>query len=78
MIHMIKYLFNQLRSLIHENLNQLVGVCTETGRESIYTQYCLKQSLGDLLQNDSISLDWPFKFSLVLDLVNVSILSQPL
>ena len=78
MIHMIKYLFNQLRSLIHENLNQLVGVCTEIGHESIYTQYCLKQSLGDLLQNDSISLDWPFKFSLLLDLVNVSILSQTL
>ena len=75
---MIKLLLDQLRSLMHENLNQLVGVCTETGHESIYTQYCLKQSLWDLLHNDSISLDWPFKFSLVLDLVNVSILSQPL
>ena len=63
----------QLRDLTHENLNRLVGIVTEDNYVEILTEYCAKGSLADVLENDSLKLDWPFRFSLISDIINVSL-----
>ena len=61
----------QLRDLTQENLNRLVGIVTEDKYVEILTEYCAKGSLADILENDSLKLDWPFRFSLISDIINV-------
>ena len=63
----------QLRDLTQENLNRLVGIVTEDKYVEILTEYCAKGSLADVLENDSLKLDWPFRFSLISDIINVSL-----
>ena len=67
----------QLRDLTHENLNRLVGIVIEDEFVEILTEYCAKGSLADVLENDSLKLDWPFRFSLISDIIDVKSLSHP-
>ena len=39
------------------------------------TEYCPKGSLQDILENEQFKLDWMFKFSLMQDIVRVSMKS---
>ncbi|XP_073809370.1 atrial natriuretic peptide receptor 1 isoform X2 [Danio rerio] len=59
----------QFRDLTHYNLCKFIGAALETSQPFILTEYCPKGSLQDILQNESIKLDWTFKFSLMLDIV---------
>ncbi|XP_043090655.1 atrial natriuretic peptide receptor 1 isoform X2 [Puntigrus tetrazona] len=57
------------RDSTHYNLCKFIGAALETPQPFILTEYCPKGSLQDILKNESIKLDWTFKYSLMLDIV---------
>ncbi|KAL5007127.1 hypothetical protein ScPMuIL_015933 [Solemya velum] len=58
----------QMRAMQHENLTRFIGACVDPGKICILSEYCSKGSLQDVLQNDSIKLDWTFRLSLLKDI----------
>ncbi|XP_055329218.1 atrial natriuretic peptide receptor 1-like isoform X2 [Paramacrobiotus metropolitanus] len=67
---MIKEL-NQVRVVTHQNLQRLLGVSVNDDGYVVYIvgELCQKGSLTDLLEKDSLKLDWSFKNSLIKDIV---------
>ncbi|KAH3838474.1 hypothetical protein DPMN_111884 [Dreissena polymorpha] len=59
----------QMRDITCPNLTRLIGVCPDTNNVCILTEYCSRGNLQDILQNESIQLDWDFKLSLINDIV---------
>ncbi|KAL9987194.1 hypothetical protein ACROYT_G001458 [Oculina patagonica] len=58
----------QVRDLIHENINQYIGLCTESPNVCIVSIFCSRGSLQDLLANDDIKIDWLFRMSFANDI----------
>ncbi|XP_022084678.1 atrial natriuretic peptide receptor 1-like [Acanthaster planci] len=58
-----------MRDLEHPNLARFFGMCLDVPNVAIINEYCPKGSLMDMLQNDSIKLDWLFKYSLISDVI---------
>ncbi|XP_062590608.1 atrial natriuretic peptide receptor 2-like, partial [Saccostrea cucullata] len=59
----------QLLSLRHTNVATFIGACVDVGKISVMMEYCPKGSLQDILQNESIELDWTFRCSLIQDII---------
>ncbi|ELU14321.1 hypothetical protein CAPTEDRAFT_133767, partial [Capitella teleta] len=60
--------FNEIKDVVHENLNVFVGACVDPPNISLLWHYCPKGSLTDLLMNDDVKLDNTFKFSFMTDI----------
>ncbi|GAU94571.1 hypothetical protein RvY_06317-3 [Ramazzottius varieornatus] len=58
-----------LKQMVHEHIARFHGLCQDPVHPCIVTECCAKGSLTDLLENEAITLDWPFKFSLLNDIV---------
>jgi len=61
----------QVRDLLHENVNQCIGMCIGCPNVCIVSVFCSRGSLQDLLANDDIKLDWLFRMSFASDIVKV-------
>ncbi|XP_078693882.1 atrial natriuretic peptide receptor 1-like [Branchiostoma floridae x Branchiostoma belcheri] len=59
----------QLCELNHPNLARIVGACLEAPNCCVLIDHCSKGSLQDILKNESIKLDWTFRWSLIMDIV---------
>ncbi|XP_077563674.1 atrial natriuretic peptide receptor 1-like isoform X3 [Haemaphysalis longicornis] len=59
----------QMRETQHENIARFVGACVDVPNIAIITEYCPKGSLQDVLHNDSLRLEWLFRYSLINDIV---------
>ncbi|XP_077987401.1 atrial natriuretic peptide receptor 1-like [Glandiceps talaboti] len=59
----------QLREIHNANLARFVGGCVEPSMPCLVVEYCPKGSLQDILENESIKLDWMFRYSLMYDIV---------
>ncbi|XP_052212562.1 atrial natriuretic peptide receptor 1-like [Dreissena polymorpha] len=59
----------QMREITCPNLTHFFGICPETGKMCVLTEYCARGNLQDILQNDAMKLDWDFKLSLIQDIV---------
>ncbi|KTG02253.1 hypothetical protein cypCar_00004472, partial [Cyprinus carpio] len=59
----------QMRDVHNEHLTRFIGACIDPPNICIVTEYCPRGSLQDILENESITLDWMFKYSLVSDIV---------
>ncbi|CAM1332064.1 Uncharacterised protein g10761 [Pycnogonum litorale] len=59
----------QMRDIQHENLARFIGVCIDVPHIAIISEYCPKGTLMDVLQNDSLKIDWMFRYSLINDIV---------
>ncbi|XP_042146026.1 atrial natriuretic peptide receptor 1 isoform X2 [Ixodes scapularis] len=59
----------QMRETQHENIARFVGACIDVPNIAILTEYCPKGSLQDVLHNDSLRLEWLFRYSLINDIV---------
>ncbi|XP_052249815.1 atrial natriuretic peptide receptor 1-like [Dreissena polymorpha] len=59
----------QMREITCPNLTHFFGVCPETGKMCVLTEFCARGHLQDILQNDAMKLDWDFKLSLIQDIV---------
>jgi len=58
----------QVRDLIHENVNQYIGMSIESPNVCIVSMFCTRGSLQDLLANDDIKIDWLFRMSFANDI----------
>ncbi|XP_055636568.1 atrial natriuretic peptide receptor 1 isoform X2 [Toxorhynchites rutilus septentrionalis] len=60
----------RMKDIQHDHLVKFFGASIETDPEPfILTEYCPKGSLQDILENETIKLDWMFKISLMHDIV---------
>ncbi|XP_077993938.1 atrial natriuretic peptide receptor 1-like [Glandiceps talaboti] len=60
----------QRKDIEHNHIVRFVGACVEMPNIAIITEYCPKGSLQDVLENDSIQLDWMFRYSMMNDIIN--------
>ncbi|CAI9595331.1 unnamed protein product, partial [Staurois parvus] len=58
-----------MRDVQNEHLTRFVGSCIDPPNICILTEYCPRGSLQDILENESITLDWMFRYSLINDIV---------
>ncbi|KAI8437473.1 hypothetical protein MSG28_011795 [Choristoneura fumiferana] len=62
----------KMKDLDHDHLARFYGACVDPPHCCLLTEYCPKGSLQDILENDTIKLDWMFKVSLMHDIVRSS------
>ncbi|XP_003969209.2 atrial natriuretic peptide receptor 1-like [Takifugu rubripes] len=58
-----------MRDVQNEHLTRFIGSCIDYPNMYIITEYCPRGSLQDLMESDSITLDWMFRYSLIIDIV---------
>ncbi|XP_074542285.1 atrial natriuretic peptide receptor 1 isoform X2 [Halichoeres trimaculatus] len=58
-----------MRDVQNEHLTRFIGACIDQPNVCIITEYCPRGSLQDLMESDSITLDWMFRYSLINDIV---------
>uniref|UniRef100_A0A7N5ZUB6 Guanylate cyclase n=1 Tax=Anabas testudineus TaxID=64144 RepID=A0A7N5ZUB6_ANATE len=58
-----------MRDVQNEHLTRFIGACIDPPNMCIITEYCPRGSLQDLMESDSIALDWMFRYSLINDIV---------
>ncbi|XP_056141671.1 atrial natriuretic peptide receptor 1-like [Lampris incognitus] len=61
--------FKHMRDVQNDHLTRFIGCCIDVPNICIITEYCPRGSLQDILENDSITLDWMFRYSLINDIV---------
>ncbi|XP_053658812.1 atrial natriuretic peptide receptor 2 [Anopheles marshallii] len=62
--------FKRMKDIQHDHLVRFYGACLDLHPDPfILTEYCPKGSLQDILENETIKLDWMFKISLMHDIV---------
>uniref|UniRef100_A0A8C4DTD9 Guanylate cyclase n=1 Tax=Dicentrarchus labrax TaxID=13489 RepID=A0A8C4DTD9_DICLA len=65
----LRNIYKKMRDVQNEHLTRFIGACIDPPNICITTEYCPRGSLQDILENDSITLDWMFKYSLINDIV---------
>ncbi|KAM8871821.1 atrial natriuretic peptide receptor 2 isoform 3-T3 [Synchiropus picturatus] len=58
-----------MRDIQFNHLTRFIGACIDAPNICIITEYCPRGSLQDILENESINLDWMFRYSLINDIV---------
>ncbi|KAK1154732.1 atrial natriuretic peptide receptor 1-like [Acipenser oxyrinchus oxyrinchus] len=58
-----------MRDVQNEHLTRFIGACIDPPNICIITEYCPRGSLQDIMENESINLDWMFRYSLINDIV---------
>lgn len=66
-----------MKDLQNDHVVRFIGACIDIPNRCLLTEYCPKGSLQDILENAEIKLDWMFKYSLLHDLVKVSVYLEP-
>ncbi|XP_069891446.1 guanylate cyclase D-like [Dipodomys merriami] len=62
-------LLKKMREMRHENVATCLGFFVAPGVNALVLEHCTRGSLEDLLRNEALRLDWTFKASLLLDLI---------
>ncbi|XP_067094422.1 atrial natriuretic peptide receptor 1 [Osmerus mordax] len=58
-----------IRDVQNEHLTRFIGACIDPPNMCIIMEYCPRGSLQDIMENESITLDWMFRYSLINDIV---------
>uniref|UniRef100_A0A670Z688 Guanylate cyclase n=1 Tax=Pseudonaja textilis TaxID=8673 RepID=A0A670Z688_PSETE len=58
-----------MRDIQFNHLTRFIGACIDPPNICIVTEYCPRGSLQDILENESINLDWMFRYALINDIV---------
>nr|XP_027201054.1 atrial natriuretic peptide receptor 1-like isoform X2 [Dermatophagoides pteronyssinus] len=58
-----------MRDLMHENLVKFIGLCIEENNIGVVTELMMKGSLRDILDADKMQIDWPFRYSIISDII---------
>ncbi|NXT26015.1 ANPRB protein, partial [Syrrhaptes paradoxus] len=58
-----------MRDIQFNHLTRFIGACIDPPNICIVTEYCPRGSLQDVLENESINLDWMFRYSLINDII---------
>ncbi|XP_018495299.2 atrial natriuretic peptide receptor 1-like [Galendromus occidentalis] len=59
----------EVHDLTHDNLVRFIGICPDEPNLVTVTELCMRGSLRDMLENESINIDWLFRYSIISDLV---------
>ncbi|XP_046396086.1 atrial natriuretic peptide receptor 1-like [Ischnura elegans] len=59
----------KMKDLHHDHLVRFIGACVDPPHMCLLTEYCPRGSLQDVLENEQITLDWTFRYSLMHDIV---------
>ncbi|OWA52162.1 Atrial natriuretic peptide receptor 2 [Hypsibius exemplaris] len=65
-----------VKSFTCESLLKFLAACIEPDHVTVMSEYCSRGSLQDVLQNDTIALDWVFRFSFINDIVSALLYLQ--
>nr|XP_056709736.1 atrial natriuretic peptide receptor 1 [Euleptes europaea] len=65
----VQFELKHMRDVQNKHLTRFIGACIDPPNICILTEYCTRGSLQDILENDSITLDWMFRYSLTNDIV---------
>lgn len=65
-----------MRDLRHDNINPFIGANADPGNVYVFTEYCTRGSLQDILANEDVKLDQIMIASLVFDIIKVYIKLQ--
>lgn len=63
-----------MKELSCDHLIRLMGACFDGPNNCLITEYCPRGSLQDVLENEKLKLDDMIKYSLLHDLIKVSVL----
>lgn len=58
-----------MRDFSHENLARFIGICLDEPNFAVVTELSTRGSLSDMLENESVKIDWIFKYSIISDIV---------
>uniref|UniRef100_A0A7N8X9K1 Guanylate cyclase n=1 Tax=Mastacembelus armatus TaxID=205130 RepID=A0A7N8X9K1_9TELE len=58
-----------MRDVQNDHLTRFIGSCIDPPNMCIITEYCPRGSLQDLMESDSLTLDWMLRYSLINDIV---------
>ncbi|XP_076321985.1 atrial natriuretic peptide receptor 2-like [Tachypleus tridentatus] len=53
---------------MRSRLNRFVGICPDVPNVAFLSDYHPRGTLRDLLDNDAINIDWPFRYSIINDI----------
>lgn len=59
----------KIKDLQNEHITRFIGICLHPSRQFIFTEYCQKGSLQDILENKEIELETSFKHHLMHDII---------
>ncbi|KAM9723793.1 LOW QUALITY PROTEIN: atrial natriuretic peptide receptor 1-like [Menidia menidia] len=65
----VLFQLKHMRDVQNEHLTRFIGACVDPPNICVLTEYCPRGSLQDILENDSITLEWMFKYSLINDII---------
>ena len=60
-----------MKDINHDHLVRFIGACIDPPNCCLITEYCPRGSLQDILEDEDITLEWNFRYSLVHDIVKV-------
>uniref|UniRef100_A0A673ZDC1 Guanylate cyclase n=1 Tax=Salmo trutta TaxID=8032 RepID=A0A673ZDC1_SALTR len=66
---MVLFELKHMRDVQNEHLTRFIGACIDPPNICIITEYCPRGSLQDLMESETITLDWMFRYSLINDIV---------
>uniref|UniRef100_A0A8C8JNQ7 Guanylate cyclase n=1 Tax=Oncorhynchus tshawytscha TaxID=74940 RepID=A0A8C8JNQ7_ONCTS len=66
---MVLFELKHIRDVQNEHLTRFIGACIDPPNICIITEYCPRGSLQDLMESETITLDWMFRYSLINDIV---------
>lgn len=58
-----------MRDFPHDNLVRFIGICLDEPNFAVVTELATRGSLSDMLENESVKIDWIFKYSIISDIV---------
>lgn len=58
-----------MRDTNHDNLVRFIGLCLQEPNFAVVTELATRGCLRDILENESVKIDWMFKYSMISDLV---------
>ncbi len=59
----------KIKDLQNDHITRFIGLCLEPDKQFIFTEYCQKGSLQDILENQQIELESSFKHHLIHDII---------
>ncbi|KAM3858519.1 atrial natriuretic peptide receptor 1-like [Diretmus argenteus] len=65
----VLFQLKHMRDVQNEHLTRFIGACIDPPNMCIITEYCPRGSLQDLMESETITLDWMFRYSLISDIV---------
>jgi len=55
----------------HDNINPFIGICVDAPNVCVAMAYAEKGSIQNVLADQQFDIDWEFRMSLALDVVQV-------